>query len=160
METPKLTNKEIADNLLSDFQAYQENIKDMIVGYLTLNKNSATYWDAWFRGANNSNLEKAEKGIVYNPKKELYKYGMLKNNTPELCLKQESTIEPNEFKNTRYGLIEKVCYSDGTEAINCIMYSDDLEECVNKLKTYPSWYNYVNGFTMNLQGYVSEINIG
>jgi len=60
-----LTSEQIADNLLSDINSYSENIKDMIVRLLEKQPNSKNYWDAWFRGAENKELEKAEKGVIY-----------------------------------------------------------------------------------------------
>ena len=60
-----LTNEQIANAMLSDIQAYQENIKEIIIGRLMDSTHQRTYWDAWFRGAKGKDLENAEKGIVY-----------------------------------------------------------------------------------------------
>ena len=60
-----LTNEEIAEHLLSDLQAYEENIKEIIIGRLMDSSHEKTYWDAWFRGAKGKDLEDAEKGIIY-----------------------------------------------------------------------------------------------
>jgi len=60
-----LTNEEIAENMLSDIQAYRENIKEIIIGRLMDSSCQRTYWDAWFRGAKGKDLENADKGKVY-----------------------------------------------------------------------------------------------
>lgn len=70
-----LTNEKIAEFMLSDIEAYRENIKEIIIGRLMDSSNQRIYWDAWFRGATGKQLEDAEKGIVYQgrlPKLELY----------------------------------------------------------------------------------------
>jgi hypothetical protein len=61
-----LSNEDIADHLLSDMQAYKENIREIIIGRLMDSSCQRTYWDAWFRGATGKDLENAEKGIFYN----------------------------------------------------------------------------------------------
>jgi len=60
-----LSNEEIADKMLSDIPAYQEDIKNIIISRLMDSSNSRTYWDAWFRGATGKDLENADKGIIY-----------------------------------------------------------------------------------------------
>ena len=60
-----LTNEEIAENMLSDIQAYRENIKEIIIGRLMDSSCQRTYWDAWFRGAKGKDLEDADEGKVY-----------------------------------------------------------------------------------------------
>lgn len=60
-----LTNEEIAENMLSDIQAYRENIKEIIIGRLMDSSSQKTYWDAWFRRAEGKNLEDAGKGKIY-----------------------------------------------------------------------------------------------
>lgn len=60
-----LTNEQIADFMLSDIQAYKENIREIIIGRLMDSTNSKTYWDAWFRGAEGKDLEDADKGIIF-----------------------------------------------------------------------------------------------
>lgn len=69
MSMTELTNTQIAEKLLSDVDTYNEYIKNLIVGGLSTSPNESVYWDAWYRGARGEDLEKAEKGIVYNPKK-------------------------------------------------------------------------------------------
>lgn len=68
-ENKMLTNEEIADNLLSDLDAYRDNIRDIIIGRLMDSSAERTSWDAWFRGATGEALELAKKCVVYNPKK-------------------------------------------------------------------------------------------
>jgi len=60
-----LSNEKIADSLLSDFDAYKEYIKEIIVSRLMDSSSQKTYWDAWLRGATGKDLESAEKGIIY-----------------------------------------------------------------------------------------------
>ena len=60
-----LTSEQIADDMLSDIEAYKENIKEIIVGKLRDSSCAKTYWDAWFRGAKGKDLEAADRGIVY-----------------------------------------------------------------------------------------------
>lgn len=69
MEANMLTNEEIADHLLSDMEAYKEFVKEIIVGRLMDSSRQRVYWDAWFRGAKGKDLENADKGIVFKPKK-------------------------------------------------------------------------------------------
>jgi len=64
-----LSNEEIADHLLSDMEAYKEYVREIIIGRLMDSSTQRIYWDAWFRGAENKDLEKAEKGIVFKSKK-------------------------------------------------------------------------------------------
>jgi len=61
-----LSNEEIADKLLSDIKAYEENIKEIIVGRLMDSSNQRIYWGAWFRGAKGKDLEDADRGKIYN----------------------------------------------------------------------------------------------
>ena len=65
MDKNMLTNEQIADFMLSDIEAYKENIKEIIIGRLMHSSRIRCYWDAWFRGAENADLEKAEKGIIF-----------------------------------------------------------------------------------------------
>ena len=65
MKNVMLTNEEIADKLLSDLNANKENIREIIIGRLMDSAHQRIYWDAWFRGANNKDLEKANNGIVF-----------------------------------------------------------------------------------------------
>ena len=60
-----LSNEEIAENMLSDLQAYIENIKELIIGRLMDSACRRVYWDAWFRGATGKDLENADRGKIY-----------------------------------------------------------------------------------------------
>jgi hypothetical protein len=64
-----LANEQIADDLLSDMDAYGDIIREIIIGRLMDSTNFKVYWDAWFRGAEGKDLEDAERGIIYKPKK-------------------------------------------------------------------------------------------
>lgn len=77
-----VTNEEIAEKMLSDIEAYRENIKEIIIGRLMDSSHVKVYWDAWFRGATGKDLEAAERGVVYQgrlSRSELYlaKLGIL-----------------------------------------------------------------------------------
>ena len=89
----------------------------------------------------------------------LYNYAILVKNTPENKLQQESTLLPNKWKKSKYALILKSCYSDGMEAISKIIYFNDLERTIEQMKTFVSWYDYVNGFSKSLNGVFSEVPI-
>lgn len=60
-----LTNEQIAGNMLRDIEAYEENIREIIISRLSDSSHERIYWDAWFRGATGKDLENAEKGIRY-----------------------------------------------------------------------------------------------
>jgi hypothetical protein len=68
-----LSNEEIADNMLSDIEAYKGDIKEFIIGRLMDSSNERIYWDAWFRGATGKDLENADKGIIYKNEGIVYK---------------------------------------------------------------------------------------
>lgn len=65
MTIKMLTDEQIADNILSDIDAYKEDIRGLIIGRLRDSSNERVYWDAWFRGAKGVDLENAERGIIY-----------------------------------------------------------------------------------------------
>ena len=90
-------------------------------------------------------------------KKQTYNYTILVKNTPDRYLHQESTLLPNQFKKTKYALLLKSCFDDGTEATSTIIYSNDLEELISLNKKSVSWYDYVNGLAKNIQGYIREL---
>jgi hypothetical protein len=83
-----------------------------------------------------------------------YNYGILKFNNPNFA--KESTYLDNKYKKTKYALIEKQVFKDGSEGINRIIYSNDFEKLTTILNIYPSWYNYPQEQRKNLQGYVSK----
>ena len=86
-----------------------------------------------------------------------YNYGILTENTPERYLHQESTFLPSPFKKTKFALIEKQVFKDGSEGINRIIYKDDPEMLRTQMKTYISWYDYSAGLSKSIQGYVSKL---
>ncbi len=69
---PVLTNEQIVDYLMGDLDAYQENIREMLVGVMASQAMTKIYWDAWFRGATGKDLENADKGIIYKPENKMY----------------------------------------------------------------------------------------
>lgn len=60
-----ITNEEIAGHMLSDIQAYEEYVKEIIISRLKDSSHQRTYWDAWFRGAKGQDLENADRGIIF-----------------------------------------------------------------------------------------------
>lgn len=85
-----------------------------------------------------------------------YLYAIVKENFK--YLRQESAIFENDYKDTKYALIEKQMFKNGSEGINRIIYSNDLEELQNDAAKYVSWYNYPLNLTKNMQGYITNIN--
>lgn len=63
-KTSPLTCEEITEHLFSD-ETYTEDLKKMVCGVLMSQSQSKVYWDAWFRGAKNKDLENADKGLIY-----------------------------------------------------------------------------------------------
>lgn len=64
-----LTSEQIVEFFLSDIYSYKENIIELISRRFEDVPDSKTYWDAWFRGAENKQLEDAERGIVFGADK-------------------------------------------------------------------------------------------
>jgi hypothetical protein len=60
-----LAPEQIAKNLLSDKEAYNEFVEAMLVGHLKNDVKTQVYWDAWFRGAKGKDLEDADNGKVF-----------------------------------------------------------------------------------------------
>jgi len=85
-----------------------------------------------------------------------YNYGVIVKNNE--TLKRESTYLDNDYKPTKYALIEKQVFKDGSEGINRIIYSSDLEQLISLTSIYPSWYNYPGNLKMNMQGYITYID--
>lgn len=88
--------------------------------------------------------------------KTQYSYGIIKYNNP--YMKQESTLLDNNYKKTKYVLIEKVVHKDSSESISRILYSNDLDMLSDQVKGYITWYNYPIGIKKNIQGYISELS--
>ena len=86
-----------------------------------------------------------------------FNYSLLVENTKERYLQYESTFLNSPFKKTKYALIEKQHFSDNSEGINRIMYSNNIDSLREQMKTYPSWYDYIAGKSKNLQGYISDL---
>lgn len=86
-----------------------------------------------------------------------YNYCILVENTPDKYLHQESTYLPSPFKKTKFALIEKQVFKDGSEGINRIIYSNNQAKLTEQMKQYVSWYDYIVGQVKNIQGYISKI---
>ncbi len=85
-----------------------------------------------------------------------YNYAILKESYSGL--KNVSTFLDNKFKpKSKYALIEKQVFKDGSEGVNRIIYSNDLIKLTEILLTYKSWYNYPIMRSKSLQGYVSDL---
>ena len=88
---------------------------------------------------------------------ETYRYALLVKNTPEMMLHQLATIMNSPFLRTEFALIEKQCYNNGTEKLRQITYCDDITPLVELLHTYPSWYDYINKQTRDMQGNIRDL---
>ena len=86
-----------------------------------------------------------------------YNYCILLENTPDKYLHQESTYLFSPFKKTKFALIEKQVFKDGSEGINRIIYSNDYEKLKALTLSYISWYDYFAGVSKSIQGYVSKL---
>lgn len=89
--------------------------------------------------------------------KSAYNYAIIKENNKYMAM--ESTFLPCKYEpKKKFVLIEKQCFKDGSEGINRIVFSNDIEDLSQKAKQYISYYNYVSGHKKDIQGNVSEIN--
>ena len=86
-----------------------------------------------------------------------YNYAILVENTKERYLHQEFTFLESKFKKTKYAIIEKQVFKDGSEGINKIIYSDNLIKLQNDIKGYISWYDYIKMETKSINQYVSKL---
>jgi hypothetical protein len=86
-----------------------------------------------------------------------YNYAILLENTADKYLAQESTYLDNNYKKTKYAMIEKQVFKDGSEGINRIIYSNNLPKLTASLQTYVSWYNYIERKTKSINQYVSKL---
>lgn len=84
-----------------------------------------------------------------------FNYAIVRNNYDDA--KRETTLLPSPHKKTKYVLIEKQCFTDGSEAINRIIYSNNLNKLTELAKGYVSYYNYPMGVCMDLQGNINEL---
>jgi hypothetical protein len=85
-----------------------------------------------------------------------YNYVIIKENNSYLA--QESALLDNVYLPTKYALIEKQCFKDGSEAINRIQYSNDLQKLSEIAKNYISWYNYPIGIYKDIQGNLCHLS--
>jgi hypothetical protein len=85
-----------------------------------------------------------------------YGYVIIKHNYPEL--ERESTLLHNKYSaKKKYAFIQKSGHKDGSESINFIDYSNDLEALQARASKFVSWYNYPLGLCKNMQGYIREL---
>ena len=86
-----------------------------------------------------------------------YNYVIIKNNYPEL--ERESTLLHNNYDaKADYAFIQKSTHKDGSESINFIEYSNNLEALQKRASIFISWYNYPIGLSKNIQGYITELS--
>lgn len=86
-----------------------------------------------------------------------YGYVIIKHNYPEL--ERETTLLPNNYNDKKkYAFIQKTVHKDGSESIDFIRYSNDLEELQTQANNYQSWYNYPLGLRKDIQGFINELN--
>jgi hypothetical protein len=70
-----------------------------------------------------------------------YNYVIIKHNDP--TFERESTLLDNKYsKSKKYAMMEKGIHNDGSESLNRIIYSNDLEDLQKMANSYISWYNY------------------
>lgn len=84
-------------------------------------------------------------------------YALLVNNTNERRLWQEYTFLNSKYKKTKYALIVRTVNKDNSEICSHINYSNDLQKLSEQMKKFVSYYDYVNGYKKNIQGYISEV---
>jgi hypothetical protein len=85
-----------------------------------------------------------------------YGYVIIKHNYPQL--ERETTLLENKYNpKKKYAYIQKSVYNDGSESINFIHYSNDIEDLQEQAKRFLSWYNYPLGLKKNIQGFISEL---
>ncbi len=84
-----------------------------------------------------------------------YSYYIIKENNPYFA--QEPTLLKNNYKATKYAMIEKIVNKDGSENIANIYYSNDMVKLQNTASTALSWYNYPLSLKKDIQGNISQI---
>ena len=87
--------------------------------------------------------------------KEAFLYGILVPNNKDFYLDKLNTEERTKISKDKYAIIERVVYENNVETNRRIIYSNDLTSLVEKLKTYPSYYDKVNGVKKDLQGNIT-----
>ena len=86
-----------------------------------------------------------------------YSYVIIKHNYPQL--ERESVLFENKYNaKKKYAFIQKSVHKDGSENINFIKYSNDIETLQKEAKGFISWYNYPLGLRKDIQGFISELN--
>lgn len=110
---------------------------------------------AFFAGLSD-NLVRQHENLTAKDNKVNYSYAIIKDNYKELA--KESTFLDNDYKATKFALIEKQMFKDGSEGINRIIYSNDLHDLQSKATNYVSWYNYPMNLTKDMQQNIRTIN--
>ncbi len=85
-----------------------------------------------------------------------YSYILIKENNP-IWERERALLENKYDAKKKYVFIEKSVYSDGSEGINNIYYSNDMAKFQLQANGYVSWYNYVLSLRKNIQGYISHL---
>jgi hypothetical protein len=86
-----------------------------------------------------------------------YNYVIIKHNYPEL--ERENVLLNNKYKaKMKYAFIQKGVHKDGSESINFIEYSNDLETLQKRATGFISWYNYPMGIYKEMQQNILTLN--
>lgn len=85
-----------------------------------------------------------------------YGYMVIRFNHPDY--ERKSTLLHNDYKKSkRYAIFNYSAHKDGSESLNFIEYSDDLEDLHNRAKDYPTWFNYPIGLFKPIDGEIQPI---
>lgn len=95
------------------------------------------------------------KGI--NDEQRSYHYAIIVHNSSDNY--NRSVLLSNNYKRTKYCMIDRGVHKDGSESEYFIIYSNDLEKLQNKASKYVSWYNYPIGLRKEIQGGISDTAI-
>ena len=86
-----------------------------------------------------------------------YNYVIIKHNNP--YLETENVLLKNKYKaKMKYAFIQKGVHKDGSESINFIEYSNDLEALQKRANGFISWYNYPMGLYKEMQQNILTLN--
>ena len=85
-----------------------------------------------------------------------YSYMVIKYNNPNF--EREYTLLDNKYKKSkRYAMFNYSVHKDGSESLNFIEYSNDLEELHNRAKDFSTWFNYPIGLFKPVGGEIQPI---
>jgi len=90
-----------------------------------------------------------------NDKERSFHYAIIVHNSSDNH--NRNVLLSNNYKNTKYCMIDRGVHKDGSESEYFIIYSNNLEMLQNKASKYVSWYNYPIGLRKEIQGNISEI---